>query len=81
MDHVTKKYPYDDAIARLRTAMKSGVIKGIIWHQGEANSTPERSPDYLKKLESLIKRLREIAGDENLPFVAGELGAIATGMN
>lgn len=74
MDHVTKKYPYDDAVARLRIAMKSGVIKGIIWHQGEANSTPERSPEYLDKLESLIERLRKIAGDDNLPFVAGELG-------
>lgn len=74
MDPVTKKYPYDDAIARLRVAMKSGVIKGIIWHQGEANSTPERSPDYLDKLESLIGRLRKIAADKKLPFVAGELG-------
>jgi len=74
MDRVTKKYPYDDAVARVRTAMKSGVIKGIIWHQGEANSTPERSPDYLKNLETLIGRLRKIAGDENIPFVAGELG-------
>lgn len=74
MDPVTKKYPYDDAVARLRTAMQKGVIKGIIWHQGEANSTPERSLEYLNKLESLIKRLRKIAGNENLPFVAGELG-------
>ncbi|TYR37328.1 sialate O-acetylesterase [Sphingobacterium phlebotomi] len=74
MDPVTKKHPYDDAVTRLNTAMKSGVIKGIIWHQGEANSSPERSSDYLDKLESLIGRLRIVAGDENLPFVAGELG-------
>lgn len=74
MDHVTQKYPYDDAVSRLRIAMKSGVIKGIIWHQGEANSKPERYDGYLKKLESLIGRLRQTAGDNNLPFVAGELG-------
>lgn len=74
MDRVTKKYPYDDAIERLRLAMKSGVIKGIIWHQGEANSTPERSIGYLEKLETLINRLRENAGNKDLPFVAGELG-------
>jgi len=74
MDRVTKKYPYDDAIARLRIAMESGVVKGVIWHQGEANSTPERSPDYLKNLELLILRLRKITKDKNLPFVAGELG-------
>ncbi|HMI05642.1 MAG TPA: sialate O-acetylesterase [Pedobacter sp.] len=74
MDSVTRKYPYDDAIARLRLAMKSGVIKGIIWHQGEANSRPERAAGYLEKLETLIGRLRENAQDKNLPFVAGELG-------
>lgn len=74
MDHVTKKYPYDDAVSRLRIAMKSGVIKGIIWHQGEANSRPDRSAGYLEKLESLISRLRQTAGDNSLPFVAGELG-------
>lgn len=74
MDRVTRTYPYDDAIARLRIAMKSGVIKGIIWHQGEANSKPERSAGYLEKLGALIGRLRQTAGDSNLPFVAGELG-------
>lgn len=74
MDPVTRKYPYDDAVARLHAAMKSGVIKGIIWHQGEANSKAERSAGYLEKLVSLIGRLRQVAGDNNLPFVAGELG-------
>jgi len=73
-DQVTKAYPYNDAIFRLQTAMKSGVIKGIIWHQGEANSSLEKSAAYLDKLELLIGRLRIVAGDKNLPFVAGELG-------
>jgi hypothetical protein len=74
MDPATKKYAYDDAVARLRIAMKSGVIKGIIWQQGEANSTTERSAGYLEKLESLIARLRKEAGNNNLPFIAGQLG-------
>ena len=74
MDRATKKYAYDDAVARLHIAMKKGVIKGIIWQQGEANSTIERSEGYLEKLESLIARLRKEAGNSNLPFVAGQLG-------
>lgn len=74
MDRVTKRYPYDDAVARLHAAMKSGVVKGIIWHQGEANSTAERAPGYLEKLQTLIGRLRQEAGNNNLPFVVGELG-------
>lgn len=74
VDHVTKTHPYDDAVSRLRIAMKSGVIKGIIWHQGEGNSKPGRYEDYFKKLEMLIGRLRKVAGNKKLPFVAGELG-------
>jgi hypothetical protein len=74
MDRVTKKYPYDDMIERLRKAMKSGVVKGIIWHQGEANSTPEKSIEYMEKLKTLIERLRKEVGNKNLPFVVGELG-------
>lgn len=74
MDRATKKHPYDETIERLKVAMKKGVIKGIIWHQGEANSKPERSIDYLEKLAILIGRFREAAGDKELPFVAGELG-------
>lgn len=74
MDRVTRTHPYDDAVTRLRIAMKSGVIKGIVWHQGEANSTTEKSAGYLENLGSLIDRLRQTAGDNSLPFVAGELG-------
>lgn len=66
--------PYDDAIKRLHIAMKSGVLKGIIWHQGEGNSSEEKSKVYLNQLEELIKRLRQEAGNKNVPFVAGELG-------
>lgn len=67
-------HPYDDAIQRLHIAMKSGVLKGIIWHQGEGNSSEEKSKVYLSRLEELIKRFREEAGNKNVPFVAGELG-------
>ncbi len=74
LDKVTKKYPYDDALARIREAMKTGVVKGIIWHQGEANSDPVKGAGYPKKLSELIERLRMEIKDPNLPFVAGELG-------
>lgn len=74
MDRVTKQYAYDQALDRLKIAMQQGVIKGIIWLQGEANSTPEKSKNYMFQLEELIKRLRGVCKNEKLPFVAGELG-------
>lgn len=70
----TKSHPYDDTIRRARIAMQSGVIKGIIWHQGESDSKPERAKVYQAKLEELIANFRRELGDDDLPFVVGKLG-------
>ena len=70
----TKSHPYDDAMIRAKAAMQDGVIKGIIWHQGESDSKPEKVKVYQAKLEELIGRFRRDLGDENLPFVVAELG-------
>lgn len=67
-------HPYDDALSRLRLAMQSGILKGILWHQGESNSSEARSKSYLQQLIELIGRLRTEAGDQKVPFIAGELG-------
>lgn len=71
----TKTHPYDDALARARTAMQAGTLAGIIWHQGETDSTPEKSALYQQKLKILIKKLREDLQAPTVPFVAGQLPA------
>jgi len=73
-DQATKTHPYDDALIRIKEAMKSGVIKGVIWHQGEANSSENKSAVYIKQLKGLVKRIRKVVGNPKLPFVVGELG-------
>lgn len=73
-DIETKTHPYDDMLLHLRSALKSGVIKGVLWLQGEADSNPEKAAAYLPKLQELIQRIRLETGNNNLPFVAGELG-------
>ncbi|SEM64665.1 protein of unknown function [Mucilaginibacter gossypiicola] len=73
-DPPTKTYPWDDAVKKIIYAMKTGVIKGVVWHQGESDSRPELAANYLKNLEALIERVRQVTGNANLPFVAGELG-------
>lgn len=35
-------YAYDEMLARVKEAQKRGTIKGIIWHQGESDSSPEK---------------------------------------
>ena len=47
---------------------------GVLWHQGEADSQPERAGSYRKRLESLIARFRQDLGNARLPFVLGQLG-------
>ena len=73
-DTRSNTHPYDDAIDRIKAAMKYGTIKGVIWHQGEGDSKPDNAKAYLEKLAVLIHRIREIVGNPNLPFVSGELG-------
>jgi hypothetical protein len=71
----TKAHPYDDALARAKTALQAGTLAGIIWHQGETDSTPEKSALYQLKLKLLIEKLREDLQAPTVPFVAGQLPA------
>ena len=73
----TKSHPYDDAIARTKLAMKSGVLKGILWHQGESDSKPRASEVYEQELHHLIARFRQVFDAPDLPFVAGQMGKFA----
>ena len=70
----TKTHPYDTAIARTQLAMKDGTLKGVLWHQGESDCKAGLSVVYKEKLHRLIKRFRTNFNDENLPFIAGQMG-------
>jgi hypothetical protein len=61
---------YKEAVKRTRLAQKTGVLKGVLWHQGESDS---KDPKYLDKLKALIADLRKDLDDPKLPFVAGEV--------
>lgn len=62
---------YNEAVKRAKAAMKYGVLKGIIWHQGEADVS--KSDSYLDKLALMIEKLRFDLGNSSVPFVAGQL--------
>jgi pimeloyl-ACP methyl ester carboxylesterase len=70
----TKSHPWDDAMRRAKLALESGTLKGILWHQGESDSTAELAPKYEAKLHDLIGRLRSELRAPNTPFIAGQLG-------
>jgi hypothetical protein len=59
---------------RVALAMQQGVLKGILWHQGESDNDSVHAPLYLEKLKTLINRLRNELHQPDVPFVAGEIG-------
>jgi Carbohydrate esterase, sialic acid-specific acetylesterase len=66
---------YNQALARLRVAQKSGKLVAILWHQGEADSSrEERASSYASRWIVMMKQLRIDAGAPNVPIVAGEIG-------
>jgi len=73
-DKATNTHPYDDALLRIKEAMKKGKITGAIWLQGESDSNPKGATVYLSKLTRLIERVRTATHNPKLPFVVGELG-------
>lgn len=73
-DKATQTHPYDDALVRIKAAASKGVFKGVIWHQGEADSSPEKASAYANKLKVLIESIRKETQNDKLPWVIGELG-------
>ena len=70
----TNTRPWDDALSRTFRvlAQQGGELKGIIWHQGEADSN-EFAPQYEDALVDLVERFRHEFRDPDLPFVAAPL--------
>ncbi len=65
---------YNAAMLRAKQAMKQGKLAGILWHQGEADSAPDKVATYADRLSTMITQLRQDLGDDKLPVVVGELG-------
>ena len=63
--------PYQRLVDMAKKAKEDGVIKGIIFHQGE---TDEGDSDWPNKVKKVYDRLvKDIGLDENIPFFAGEV--------
>ena len=63
--------PYQRLVEMAKKAKEDGVIKGIIFHQGE---TDEGDKDWPNKVKKVYDRLvKDIGLDENIPFFAGEV--------
>jgi len=77
--------PYGRLIELAKIAQQSGVIKGILLHQGESNTGDKVWPEKVKHVyENLLKDLKLDA--KNTPLLAGEVvnvdqGGVCASMN
>jgi hypothetical protein len=70
-------YLYDEAILRVNAALNHGVLKGVIWHQGEYNCGTSTNPDsdpngYAARIQGLVTNLRNSFSKPSLPFICGK---------
>jgi len=62
--------PYARLVEVAKLAQKDGVIKGILFHQGETNTN---NPEWKNKVASVVKNLKTDLQLGDVPFLAGEL--------
>ncbi|MDG2212562.1 MAG: sialate O-acetylesterase [Verrucomicrobiota bacterium] len=66
---------YRAALKRAKIARKDGVIKGILWHQGENDSGKEETAKiYEQQLHAMVNAWRKDLNGGDIPIVVGEMG-------
>jgi hypothetical protein len=74
LDEISKGIPFDCGYTWLldlaKRAQQSGVIKGILFHQGETNTA---DPNWKYTVQQIVKDLKADLGLGDIPFLAGEL--------
>ena len=63
--------PYGRLIEMAKKAQEDGVIKGIIFHQGETDAGDGNWPAAVKKVYDNI--IKDLGLDNDIPFLAGEV--------
>jgi hypothetical protein len=74
LDQYSKGIPFNCGYTWLldlaKKAQQAGVIKGIIFHQGETNTS---DPDWKYTVQQIVADLKTDLGLGDIPFLAGEL--------
>lgn len=65
---------FDHACYMSELASRTSTIAAVLWHQGEADCSPELYPLYEKKLTNIINEFRKRLNLYDVPFLLGGLG-------
>ena len=73
--------PYGRLIETAKKAQEAGVIKGIIFHQGETDAGDGQWPSNVKRVYSNI--IKDLGLGDDIPFLAGEVlrSGVSAGAN
>ena len=70
---------YEKAVNRTKLAAQTGVITGVLWHQGETDTAKrDTAESYEARLTKMFGDLRQDLGIASLPIVVGQLGDFLT---
>jgi len=69
---------FEHAVLQAKLAQKTSKLDGILWHQGENDSTPDSANIYGEKLSKIVKAFRSELNLPNLPIIMGGLGNYLT---
>ena len=65
---------FDNAVNNAKLAARTSEIVGVLWHQGESDSTEELYPTYQARLETMMQALRKKLNLNDIPIILGGLG-------
>jgi hypothetical protein len=68
---------FSNFLAKAAIGKQYGIIKGILWHQGESDANEKNIPHYSERLSVLFTKSRKAIGNDNLPILLGELGSFS----
>jgi Carbohydrate esterase, sialic acid-specific acetylesterase len=68
---------FSNFLSKVEIAKQNGIIKGILWHQGESDANEKNIPPYKERLHLLFSKFRSAIGNSELPVLLGELGSFS----
>lgn len=68
---------FSNFLAKVEIAKQHGIIKAILWHQGESDANEKDIPLYKQRLGLLFSKFRAAVGNNELPVMLGELGSFS----
>lgn len=66
---------FDHAVFQAKLAQRSSRLSGILWHQGENDSSAELAARYVEKFDVIVNELRNQLEVPDVPLLMGGIGS------